>query len=149
MADDWRKAHPRLAWALARMEDGEFKDGLVSTADKGRMSKRQMAHLGHLANRMERKARGESVDPPAKGTRKEFAIVITKSEWGDNSFGDRVYRVDFLCLDGWRGRWETTNELLVQKIEQRPQAQAKLTAAVKWHKGDYGILGGRVQLVFA
>ena len=149
--NDWRKAHPRLAWALERMEEGEFRDSLTAAADVGRMSIRQKAHLSHLANRLERQARGEVVDPPSKGFSREFPIDITKAEWTDNNFGDRVFRVDFLCMEGWRGRWETTNEKLVQRIEQSIQSrksQARLTATVKWVRGDYAILGGKVQLSF-
>lgn len=145
----WIADHPRHWWALQRMEEGEFKDSLLQAAQKGFMTMRQMAYLWHVANKLEREARGESTHAPVKGSRDTFHVIVTRAEWGDNKFGDHVFRVDFLSLNGWRGRWETTNEGHVKAVENRTTDEMFLTATVKWSREDYGILGGRVTIRFA
>lgn len=140
--------YPRHAWALDRMEPGEFRDSLVKAAEEGFMTPRRLMHLWHLATKLEREARGEVVLAPTKGTRGEFHLIITKAEWCDNNFGDHVYQVTFLAVEGWRGRWETTNMMLADRIEERTTDEIRLTANCKWNREDFGILGGRVQLNF-
>jgi hypothetical protein len=147
-AKRWQASHPRHWWALERMEVGEFRDSLVEAMETGRMTTRREMYLWHLATKLEREARGEVVTAPTKGTRGAWRLYITKAEWGDNKFGDHVFRVDFLSPEGWRGRWETTNEGHVVMIKDRTSDDVLLKGTVKWSREDYGIIGGRVTVSF-
>jgi hypothetical protein len=112
------------------------------------MSKRQELYLWHLATKLEREARGACVRAPAKGQRGTYDVFITKAEWANNKLGEHVYQVTFLSHQGWRGRWETTNEKHVQAVSDRLSDEMQITATVKWSREDFGILGGRASVSF-
>lgn len=146
---EWKKKYPRHWWALQNMKDGEFKDSLHKALDnvhKGWMTEGRMNALWRKAGELEAENRGDVVDAPVKGTKDTWNIRVIKGEWTDNNFGDHVYRADFHCLDGWKGRVETRNQKVIDVLDGLDGDTVALTGTIRWAKGSYGIVGGHLKV---
>jgi hypothetical protein len=146
---EWQEKYPRHWWALQNMDDGEFKDSLVLALEhvhEGWMTEGRMRALWQKADALEALNRGDVSEAPVKGTKGSWDIKVTKAEWGDNKFGDHVFRIDFTTKEGWRGRAETRSKKVVSVLEGDGADRVTLTGVIRWSKGDYGIVGGRVKV---
>ena len=145
----WKRDNPRHWWALENMPEGEFRDSLLAALDnilKGWMTEKRMMALWMKADELERQARGVVKDAPLKGATVEIRATITDYSWCHDRFANQIFRVKFQTVEGWRGRFDITDAILIRTIEGMQSNMALLRGTIEWSKGNFGIFGSDIRL---
>jgi len=138
--DAWKAKYPRHWWALEQMGSSDFRDSLLSQlVESGSLSNKQMLILWEKADHYEQVNLGEKI-LPKKGMAFDQRCSILKTGMATDMMNNPVFRVDFTCENGWRGRFDTKNEVLSQAIEDRSTPNARIKGTIVWAREDFLIL---------
>jgi len=142
-AETWKKDHAELWDFVDDMLDNEFKRSIVAAIEEARVTENQVTALTRL---VEQKKRREAV-APLVGTRVDVRGTVTFARHCADLRGVKVFRVEFDTDEGWRGRVDTANTVIVDQIQARQHDVIIARGTVVWRKDGFAILSDWSELL--
>ena len=140
--ENWKQDHYDVWDIVNGMLPCDFKSSVTKAIESGIITERQEKSLEKMA---QAKKRREVIAPPI-GTPIKMGAIILSAHIQFSREGKSVLRIEFETVEGWCGRVDTSDEVIVTKVQARRRDAIDVHGIVEWQKGGYAIVAGRVDV---
>jgi hypothetical protein len=137
----WKQQHTDLWEFVQTLDATAFKQTLIKAIEDGSITKEQEETLIQML-----KQKRKNMPAPEVGMPVNVKALITSALPATDNRGDSVFRIEFTTDLGWRGRVDTFNKMISDRVQGRRHNHIQVSGSVVWCKENFVILSKQTDI---